>query len=717
MTPRTAPRLAWSIGTVSIALMTGALVLTFIDRNVALPASASSAQWNFSNVLSDMVNLLVPTLGIVLASRRPQNPIGWLFLAAGFTLGISGFATSYGLHALVSDPGSLPAGRALAWIGSWVGLIPLGVLAFLFLLFPTGHLRSDRWRPVAWLVGGAFALVTVSNLIFATLAWKNPFSQPSSGSIFLGLLLFALPLIAALAASLVALVARFRRSVGDERQQLKWFVTAAALVVATFIASFFTSSSNSSSPPAVISVLQSLAFVFLWTAIAIAILKYRLYDIDVVINKTLVYGLLAAFFTAVYVAVVVGLGTAIGSTHNPFLTLLAAAVIALAFNPVRERAKRLADRVVYGKRATPYEVLSEFSERMAGTYALDDILPRMARVLAEGTGGRAEIWLKVGRVVRSVALWPTERRPDGSPTELEIVGGELPNFTGSSKATAVIHQGELLGAITVTKPPNDPLRPAEDKLIDDLAAQAGLVLRNVGLTTELMARLEELRASRQRLVKAQDEERRRLERDIHDGAQQQLVALAVKANLAEAMIGKDEDRQRALLAQLKADATEALENLRDLARGIYPPLLADKGLTAALESQARKSPTPVAVESDGIGRYPQEIEAAVYFCCLEALQNVSKYAEASAASVRLTNGAETLVFEVTDDGRGFDPASTAYGTGLQGMADRLDALGGSFDLRSAPGRGTTIVGRVPAPGPQEQGPGPAWARNTSRPED
>jgi signal transduction histidine kinase len=694
MRPKTAARLAWSIGIVSIALMTGALVLMFIDRGVVMPASGTSGQWSLSNLLSGVVNILVPTLGILLAARRPQNPIGWLFLVAGFTLGLSAFATSYALHALVSDPGSLPAGRAFAWLATWVGLIPLGVLAFLFLLFPTGHLRSERWRPVAGFMIGAFALVAISTLIFATMSWKSPFGQQSSGNLLLGLALFALPLIGVLAASLTALVVRFRNSGGDERQQLKWFVTAAALVVATFFASFFSTSSNSSSPPVVISVLQSMAFVFLWTAIAIAILKYRLYEIDVVISKTLVYGLLAAFFTVVYVAVVVGLGTAVGSTHNPFLTFLAAAVIALAFNPVRQRAKRLADRVVYGRRATPYEVLSEFSERMAGTFALDDILPRMARVLAEGTGGRAEIWLRVGRAIRALAIWPQDSGSAPAPAELEIVGDHLPGFENASRVTAVVHQGELLGAIAVTKPANDPLRPAEAKLIDDLAAQAGLVLRNVGLTTELMTRLEELRASRQRLVKAQDEERRRLERNIHDGAQQQLVALAVKLNLAEHLIGRDDAKVRYLVAQAKTESGEALEDLRDLARGIYPPLLADKGLAAALESQARKSPVPVSVRSDGVGRYPQEVEAAVYFCCLEALQNIAKYAMARAVTVRLINETGTLTFEVTDDGQGFDPASTGYGSGLQGMADRLDALGGSLDVHSAQGEGTTILGRI-----------------------
>ncbi len=686
LTPRTASRLAWSAGIVSIAMMVGALALMFIDRHAVLPSAAASDHWNFANVLNDVVNLAAVTFGIVLASRRPGNPIGWMFLGAGLSLAVNALGTSYGVHALVVDPGSLPAGRLFAFTGNWTGLISLAVIPFLFLLFPTGHLMSRRWRPVAWFVGCAFVPATATIIIFSARAWKDPYNQPSSGgSNFPFLFIFVLPIVTALVLSLVALVARFRASVGEERLQLKWFVTAATVLVAAFIPGFF---SSSSSPAPLVSVLQSLALVFLFSAIAIAVLKYRLYEIDVVINKTVVYGLLAAFFTAVYVAVVVGLGTAIGSAHNPFLTLLAAAVIALAFNPVRDRARQLANRVVYGKRATPYEVLSEFSERMAGTYALDDILPRMARVLAEGTGGRAEIWLRVGAALRSVATWPTESEPGGYATELAVSGEDLPAFPDASKATPVLHQRELLGAVTVTKPPNDPLRPAEDKLVEDVASQAGLVLRNVRL-------IEELRASRQRLVRAQDEERRRLERNIHDGAQQQLVALAVKLSLAESLVGRDPRKAEGLLAELKGETQEALQDLRDLARGIYPPLLADKGLAVALDSQARKSPIPVAVESDGIGRYPEAIEAAVYFCCLEALQNIAKYAQASEATVRLYDGTGLLSFVVADDGRGFDPASTGYGTGLQGMADRLDALGGSLEVRSAPQEGTSVTGRVP----------------------
>jgi signal transduction histidine kinase len=260
---------------------------------------------------------------------------------------------------------------------------------------------------------------------------------------------------------------------------------------------------------------------------------------------------------------------------------------------------------------------------------------------------------------------------------------------------AVRHQGELLGAISVRKRRGESLTPIEEKLLDDLANQAGLVLKNVGLTAELLQRLEELRASRQRLVAAQDEARRRLERNLHDGAQQHVVALKVKLGLARALAKKDPARARELVGQLTTDADEALRTLRDLARGIYPPLLADRGLAAALEAQARRATLPVAVETEGVGRYPREVEAAVYFCVLEALQNVQKYAGASRATVRLSDREGKLTFQVEDDGGGFDPGTTRRGSGLTNIGDRLDALGGALQISSASGRGTRLRGTVP----------------------
>jgi signal transduction histidine kinase len=255
-------------------------------------------------------------------------------------------------------------------------------------------------------------------------------------------------------------------------------------------------------------------------------------------------------------------------------------------------------------------------------------------------------------------------------------------------AVSVRYRGEVLGALSLQKPPSDPITSAERKLLDDVASQAGLVLRNARL-------IEELRASRQRIVSAQDTAARRLERNLHDGAQQQLVALAVKTRLADSLVGRDEAKAHEMLSQIEAEMQDALENLRDLARGIYPPLLADQGLAVALEAQAKRSLVPVSVEATGISRYRPETEAAVYFSVLEALQNMAKYSGASHAMVSLHGREGQLTFEVADDGTGFDPGTTSYGTGLQGVADRLAAIDGTLEVRSERGAGTTIVGIVP----------------------
>jgi len=239
-------------------------------------------------------------------------------------------------------------------------------------------------------------------------------------------------------------------------------------------------------------------------------------------------------------------------------------------------------------------------------------------------------------------------------------------------------------------PRDEPLNPAAEQLVIDVASQAGLALSNAGL-------IEDLRASRQRLVAAQDEERRRLERNLHDGAQQDLVALAIKLRLASTVLEEDTAEAGQLLGELREDVTGALSNLRDLARGIYPPLLADRGLVLALRAQADKSPIPVVVDADGIGRFGQDIEAAVYFCCLEALQNIAKYAAASHVHICVAARDHSLRFTVSDDGTGYDVSRTPMGSGQRNMADRLAALDGRLEVRSVPGKGTTITANLPLP--------------------
>jgi hypothetical protein len=427
----------------SIALMAGGLALAYADRHL-VPAGLTN--WDFSDVFGDLSNMAVPVLGFVLASRRPANRIGWLALAAGLGLGLSRFSSSYGLRALVAAPGSLPAGRAVAWFANWTWVIPLAVIAFVFLLFPTGRLRSRRWRVAGWFVGGVFALIGAGALVSATRYWSHPFT--SQVPPFLRAILILLP--AALAVSVAAVVVRFVRSSGEERLQLKWFAAAALLVVTTFILSTVTGSVAAA-------VLNNLAFLCVNAAVAIAVLKYRLYEIDIVISKAVLYGSLAVFITAIYAGLVVGVGTLAGNRHSPLLAALAAALVAVAFQPARQRAGRLANRVVYGRRATPYQVLSQFAHRIGGAYASEDVLPQMAHIVAAGTGAeQVVVWLRVDDELRPEA-W-SDGSADAGP--LPVVGQAMPPVPSSDVSVPVVHQGELLGAISIRMPKDEPLRLA-----------------------------------------------------------------------------------------------------------------------------------------------------------------------------------------------------------------------------------------------------------------
>src|SRR5215472_7597960 len=669
LTPRAAFWCALSIWVLTLATAGGTLIYNHL---YPLPPALQAGMGNAANGVAGVMFIGgFATVGALLIWKRPANPIGWLMSATGlcFVLGTTGVL-------LLQFP------EHRAW-GNWTGslfLLSIGFAVFALLLFPTGSLPSRRWRPVAWAAGVAmvawalgntFAPVSASGNSPSPLAVAGPAGQFFSilGRIGLSLVL------AAGAAAVISLVFRYRRASTVEREQLKWLVYAGGLIVAAALATAPIEKllgPGSSAANNLENAVTTGTVALVPVAIGIAIFRYHLYDIDVVINKTLVYGSLAVFITGVYVAT---------------------AVVAIAFQPVRAWVQRLANRLVYGRRATPYQVLADFAGRMAGAYAAEDLLPRMARILAEGTGAtRADVWLKSGDTFHDGAAWPADALP---LPPARATAADVPAYAAADRILPVRYQGEVLGALSVSKRPGESLTPTEDRLLADLAAQVGLVLKNAGLREQLLARLEEIRASRQRLVAAQDAERRRIERNIHDGAQQQLVALAIKLSITESMIGTDVDGEREMLAELRQDAAGAVEDLRDLARGIYPPLLATMGLTAALEAQARKAPMPTSVTADGVGRYPQDVEAAVYFCVLEALQNVAKYAGATRAEVKLAGSGDDLRFEVTDDGAGFDPQSRGYGTGLQGMADRLHAYGGSLDVRSAPSAGTTIAGRFP----------------------
>jgi len=649
-----ARRLAWAVWGLTIALI---VLWPFLVE----AASPQESDLSFY-VLASLSVIGYATVGALITSRQSGNRIGlilaWIALAAA--VGLVGGA--YAILALdASEPPILFASGA-AWLGRTGFALTFAPIPLIFLLFPTGRVPSPRWRWLLWTMLSALAInvllyaltpgsvdsgfteleTHVTNPLGLPFAWKGAVEDVTE---LAGLIAFAGSFLCVL-----SLVMRYRRAAGDERQQIRWLAYVAAVAAAIPLTGMAIAgirelagaevSENDFLGNAIFIGFFIVILIGVPAACAIAILRYRLYELDVVVKKTVVFGALALFISAVYLVGVFVVGSVVADQASSTVSFAAGAAAVLAFQPLRVVARRLADRLVYGKRASPYEVLSEFSDRLAETYSNDDVLPRTAAILGEGTGAeRVTIWLLLGGEAVPAATWPAEGdEPAPGPDAFEVR-----------------HQGELLGSITVAMHANDPMNPSKERLIKDLTGQAGLVLRNVRL-------IEELRASRRRLVAAQDAERRRLERNIHDGAQQQLVALAVKLRLADQVIERDAAKAHDLL-----------------------------------------------VEPDGVGRYAQEIEATVYFCVLEAMQNIAKYARADTVTIWLAERAGRLAFEVSDDGVGFEPDGRRGGTGLQGMADRLDSIGGELRIRSAPGEGTTVTGSVPivSTGRSTSGPTPA----------
>jgi signal transduction histidine kinase len=618
-------------------------------------------------------------VGSLLWLRRAGGAIAGLFIYIGIGLPIGMLVQAYA-------QAGIEHGLAGA---SWAAVLFQASLAltlgfYLILqLFPTGVPLSPRWRILVWLTVAAGAIIFLTSALGVTSEFRNNFPTIEHPLHILpaGLTnvlddVGGMATLVLFVASAAEIVLRYRRSTGDQRAQMKWFAAAAAIAAGGFLLGFVLRPDD---PAPAFALLSPLIPV----AAGIAILKFRLYDIDVVISKTVVIALLAVFIAAVYVAIVVGIGTLAGTTTSPALSIAASVLVAVLFQTVRVRARRLANRLVYGERATPYEVIAGFSERVADAVSTDRVLPQMAEAAGRG----------VGAVDATVLV----RLPGGlERTERWSRPGVDPDRVAEPWTVTVGYQGEPVGDLIVTKPANDPLTPAEQNLLGDLAAQAGLALHNVRLTEELEIRLRELdeqaaalRVSRERLVTARDAQRRGLQRDIHEGPERQLL------DIRQRLHGAHEPEE---LDELIVHANDTLDGLRDLARGIFPPLLAEQGIVAALRAHIRKVGANATVEA-AVGfadrRFDADTEAGVYFCCLQAIQNVIRHADNAPCVVALSSDADAIAFEIRDDGPGFDAAATARGMGLQIVQDRVDALDGTLGVTSDLGHGTRVAVRVP----------------------
>jgi signal transduction histidine kinase len=653
----------------------------------------------------ELTMLAFPIVGALVASRQPGNAIGRIMLGIGAGEALSVVLSIYILYALEINPGSLPnRGLALALeAGLWVPFVGL-VGTFLLLLFPDGHLPSPRWRPWAWFSAIAmilvYTIITIAPGSFRDSGYpgiRNPLGIEALRPIIGPVLAVVAVIPIAIVGCATGLIRRFRRSRGQERLQLKWFTAAAALLAVSYLILMALNLPylfNNQPTPHWVDVVGNVgifSFVLIPIAVGIAILKYRLYDINVVINKALVFGSLAAFITLIYVAIVVGIGTLVGSGDKPNLALsiAATAIVAIAFQPVRERVQRIANRLVYGERATPYEVLTQFSRSLGALVSLEDVLPQIARQTADGLAAEQVVVVARFGDGDRAASYPLDAHPDKDPDQI----------------VPVIYRNEEVGEIRLTKPESEALTTQERKLLMQLGAHAGVVLHNYRLAIELRSRLEqlsiqsdELKDSRERLVTAADTSRRAIEQAIRRSVEYKLEAISSDLDAAEAAVPEDPERAAALLDTLSARTNETLEALRDLARGIYPPLLVDKGLVVALEAHIRKTGLEVDLEVDKDleeARFQRAVETSCYFCLRETLDNVGRHARGAHAVVLLHRRDDRLAFTVQDEGPGFDVADLRSSGGLQAMRDRVAASGGELEIESVAGRGTTVRGWIP----------------------
>ena len=586
------------------------------------------------------------------------------------------------------SPSDLPVDAALAlqppswaWVPAFLLILTLGLL-----LFPDGGPPSPRWRWVGWFSVAMMTLAVVPLVWLARPSSTVPITDPIESGGTAGQIAGAamLLVLVGVVASVAGLIVRYRRSSGVTRRQIRWIAWGGSFLAATLILSQIVEGPTGSGA-SVPGYLALVGLALLILSFAVAITKYRLYDIDIVISRTMTYTVLAALITGVYALIVVGIGSLLGQGDQPdvVLSIAAIAFIAVTFEPVRLRVARWANRLVYGTRATPHEVLSQLTTQLSVSSDSDDTLANLARLVTKGTGAsETVVWLRIGGRLRPEAADPHEALNGLS----DVTEDGLPR-SDISTSVEVRHGDELLGALSITKPRHEPPSPADERLLEDVAAGAGLLLRNMRLNAELAQRAQEVRASRRRLIAAHDSERHRLERDLHDGAQQQVVALKVKLGLAKAIAEQEGAHELALAVASLADETQsAVDQMRELAHGIYPPLLEAEGLGAVMRAAARSAGIPVDLEISNMDRYSRQVEETAYFCMTEMIGE-AVMARATNAEVLIQGQNDGMTFKIT-----YDVAAHRLDTTT--LADRIDAAEGTLKSDST-SEGTTVTVRLP----------------------
>jgi signal transduction histidine kinase len=714
-----------------VLLPLAAVALAAAGLVIGVPGGISGTAWVTAALIAAWAACGAATAWA--PERTPQWQQGAGAVAAAVAFGASRLGAR--LSAEAARPAAGPAGglsasaahHLVVAAGLLAAALMIAVSVHLVLALPDGRLRGSARRACA-LAGYAAALAAGAALGAAgrtVPAW-------------LGVLVWSV----ALAVVLPAARLRYDRATARDRERMQWAAIGGAAACGLALAAtvlYLLVGWPAPLPPAA----EGLMVLFPLGMAAGDVPRLGGSGGRLLVQVLSVAGF-AATVSAIYLIVILGLGRPPSGTADRELlgmSMIAAAVAAVSFAPARERISDWATRRVFGARQAPDEVLRTFGSRMTRAIPMDELLLQLAESLRKTmTLTSADIYTGLGDVLERTAAVPDSgprsliigdrERPviaragvsgsawtsvwlpgllDGGPGRGStgaagaLGAGSLGPGQGQLRVAPVSHAGELLGLIAVTRPATDEQFSAEDdRVLTELARQVGLALHNARLDTalqttldELRKQAEELRRSRSRIVASADAERRRVERDLHDGAQQHLVALAVNLRLTRDLVNDDPETVGLMLDQLADEVKATIQELRDLAHGIYPPLLADSGLGEALAAAGRRSPLPVTVDARGIGRYGLEIESAVYFCCLEALQNAAKHAAGAQVAVRLWEESGGLLFAVTDDGPGFAAAQASSGHGYTNMADRLGAIGGTVRWDSAPGQGTRVSGSVP----------------------
>ena len=653
------------LGRVRIGRVVFALTLLAGAVAVALDIAAGT----YLSVLYAGITGIVALLGVVLTTRRPDNRVSWVMALAALWWAIGALAHAYAAEALVTRPGSLPAGLSAAWLDNWAWLPGFALfLCALIVLVPDGRLASWRWWPVpaAVALGTVLASVRVSTESTFDLAGArvtNPLASTAPMVTAVGVTGLVL-LMAGLAAALVAFVFRYRRSLGDERQQLRWVVVSLCVAVVLAVAGAF---AWGTFPGA--GVLPAAALLIVPAGIAVAILKYRLYELDVVVNRALVYTVLTVGVVVTYVAVVGLVGSYLSRSGGVLVSLVVTGVVAVSFQPARERVQRSVNRLMYGNRGDPYLAISVLSRTLAGSLQVESTLPAAVETI-----GRT-LALEYVSVVTPAGSTEAEY---GSPGHSDVLSVPL------------VHHDDVVGELRLSHRPGEQLRERDRRLIADLAPQVGAAVHAVALARELQA-------ARQRLVGLREEERRRIRRDLHDGLGPALAGLTLTLEAVRNLADSDRGRANRLLESATGQVQTLVGDVRRLIYGLRPPALDELGLAASIRALAARDSTPgldVTVEAPPTHvELPAAVEVGVYWIVQEALTNIRKHAHARACRIELEVELDAVRVQVADDGIGLEHASS--GLGLNTMRERAAELGGVCEIGPAAAGGTLVSATLP----------------------